>query len=145
MSIYIDLILIFLLIASNIYIFILVRNLKSVQKGKAELKKVIDELNFTILKAEKAVQGLQQNAKSKGVTIQKQIDEGERLLQELQYIHQAGDNVAQRLEVLVQAKSNEKLSEAPVSTDADQTNVIKSEQEQELSRALNRKKLRGRR
>ncbi len=135
-SILMDVIVLIFLLISIAYMFFLTRGIKKIHESRGEFKQVLKELNVTIDRAEKAVFGMKNTADSVGQKLQKEIATASALVDELQFINQAGDNVARRLEKLtttpdgVQAPKNKKEAAA---------NTKMSKAERELAEAVAKK------
>lgn len=75
-------------------------SIKVIREGKTELQQILQQLNVHISNASHAVEDLKKQADSKGTIIQKHIDEANSVIDEMQFIQRAAENVAQRLERL---------------------------------------------
>jgi hypothetical protein len=74
------------------------RQLKDFRAGRRDLDRLVADLNGSVTKAEKAIQGLKENARVCGRELQTQIDSARALSDELQIVSEAGDSLASRLE-----------------------------------------------
>lgn len=129
-SIFLDVILLISLIISIGYMFLLTRGLKKIHESRNEFSQVLKELNQTIGRAEMAVDGMKNTAEVAGKKLQKEIDTASGLRDELQFINQAGDNVARRLEKLTTSDEKSAPSKKPP------TNPKMSRSEKELADAM---------
>ena len=94
---YIDIFLVLLLLVSNYYLFILLKNIKQLRNAKEEMRQIAKEISHNINRADSAIKGLKALADKKGGVLQNKIDQGEQVLHELEYIYKAADSVAERL------------------------------------------------
>lgn len=113
-------------------------SIKVIREGKTELQQVLQQLNLHISNAQHAVENMQKLADSKAKVMQKQMDTASAIIDELQYIQKAADNVALRLEKLtgqaaVPLKSEEESQLSKAKTPA---RASMSKAEQELADAL---------
>jgi hypothetical protein len=72
--------------------------LKDFRAGRKDLDKLVADLNASVNKAERAIQGLKENARVSGRELQAKIDDAKTLSDELQMVAEAGSNMASRLE-----------------------------------------------
>lgn len=133
-SILLDIIVLISLSVSIVYMFFLTRGIKKVHESRNEFKQVLKELNQTISRASDAVDGMKSTADMTGKKLQKEISAASSLVDELQYINQAGENVARRIEKL--ATTTDK--KVPTSKKAP-ANIKMSKAEQELADAMAKK------
>jgi hypothetical protein len=75
-------------------------SIKIIREGKTELQQVLQQLNIHISNAQNAIENMRKTADEKGKFLQKQADTASAIIDELQYIQKAADNVALRLEKL---------------------------------------------
>jgi hypothetical protein len=75
-------------------------SIKIIREGRTELQVVLQQLNINISNAQHAIEGMRKLTDEKVKTLQKQVDTASAVIDELQYIQKAADNVAQRLETL---------------------------------------------
>lgn len=91
------------LVALGVTIFMM-RNVSSsiriIRDGKTELQGLLQQLNLHISNAQHAIEQMKKLADDRAGFIQKQIDNAGAVIDELQFIQKAADNVAQRLEKL---------------------------------------------
>lgn len=100
------------------YLRIVLNSIQVIRQGRTELQKILQELNIHISNAQGSIEGMKNVADSKAKTLQKQVDSASAVIEELQYIQKAADNVAQRLEKLTQqgATPMKGADDAPVPT-----------------------------
>lgn len=75
-------------------------NIKIIREGKTELQQLLGQLNIHISNAQMSVESMKKLADEKAKILQKSIDDANGMIDEMQYIQRAADNVAQRLEKL---------------------------------------------
>jgi antitoxin component of RelBE/YafQ-DinJ toxin-antitoxin module len=116
-------------------------SIKIIREGKTELQQVLQQLNLHISNAQHAIESMNKLADSKAKILQKHSDAASSVIDELQYMQKAADNVAMRLEKLT---GNTLL---PKDTDEPKTparaNVSKAEKELADALAARRSKASG--
>lgn len=75
-------------------------SIKVIREGKTELQQVLQQLNLHISNAQLAIENMRKLSEDRGKVLQKQMDTASAVIDELQYIQKAADNVAVRLEKL---------------------------------------------
>lgn len=101
---------ILLLLASTVYLaYRLNANLRNFKESRSDMEGVVNRLTANIERAEKAVAGLQVSARNSGMDMDKKIKESKFLIDELKFMNEAGDSLANRLEKL--AETNRALIE----------------------------------
>lgn len=109
--------------------------IKIIRDGKSELQTLLQQLNIHISNAQHAIEEMRKLADDRAKFIQKQIDNAGSVIEELQYIQKAADNVAHRLEKLTGQAA------APIKDDENTGTVKKTSQpmskaEKELADAI---------
>lgn len=84
-------------------------HLKTFRDSRKDLERLIRDLSTHIQRAEGAIGGLRETARDTGRDLQAMINEAKALSEELQLMHEAGDNLAGRLEKL--AERNRTIAE----------------------------------
>lgn len=74
---------------------------KSFRQSRSEVEKLIKNLSIVVDKAELALHDMNENAKNADGNLQNLINEANFLSDELRFINETGDNLADRLEKLV--------------------------------------------
>lgn len=113
-------------------------SIKVIRDGKTELQGLLQQLNIHISNAQHAIEEMRKLADDRAKQIQKQVDHAGSVIEELQYIQKAADNVAQRLEKLTgQAAAPIKdESAAKEQYAAPKQNKFMSKAEKELADAI---------
>ncbi|NQZ14949.1 MAG: hypothetical protein HRT94_09030 [Alphaproteobacteria bacterium] len=83
--------------ASRLTIF-----LKSFRQSRDTVEKLIRDLSVAVDKAEGALQGMHQSTANAGENLQNIVNDANFLSDELRFINETGDNLAERLEKLVE-------------------------------------------
>lgn len=96
-----DLAIIVLLAATVVYAMRLNQRLNHLREGRGELERLIKVFSEATARAEAGVQGMRRAASESGETLQKTIEKAIALRDELQFMIEAGDSLAGRLEGLV--------------------------------------------
>ncbi len=95
---------ILVLLASTVFLaFRLNLNLRNFKESRSDMEGVLNRLTANIERAEKAVAGLQVAARNSGADMDKKIKEAKFLADELKFMNEAGDSLANRLEKLAEA------------------------------------------
>lgn len=84
-------------------------NLRHFRESRSAMEGLVNRLSSNIEHAEKAIAGLQVAARHTGSDLDKKIKESKLLLDDLQFMNEAGNKLAERLEKL--ASSNRELIE----------------------------------
>lgn len=115
------------LVLLGVMIFYSVRlysGLKVFRDSRSDLSRLISELTGSITQADQAISGLQAAAKASGRELQELINQSRAISEELQFINEAGDNLARRLEELAEksgkrtVRRNDNNENAPGEEDA---------------------------
>lgn len=94
---------ILILLAATVFVaFRLNLNLKKFRDSRAEMEGLVGRLTVNIERAEKAIAGLQVGARNSGADLDKKIKESKFLADELKFMNEAGEGLAQRLEKLAE-------------------------------------------
>ncbi len=95
-----------LLAAMVFFAYRLTVHLKNFRDGRAELGVLLTHLSANIERAENAIAGMQNAAKASGGKLQDLINESKFLSDELRFMNEAGNNLANRLEKLAERNSD---------------------------------------
>lgn len=94
-------ILIVVLLGYAIFVAIKLRQqLEKFKENKDAFLSAINDLDRSIMQADKAIAGMHHNAEEIGTKLQKEIKEAQALFDELHFMNDAGNNLASRLEKL---------------------------------------------
>jgi len=100
------------LLAATVFIgFRLFFSLRRFHESRAEMEGLLVRLTSNIEHAERAMGGLQNTTKNSGVQLQAIINDSKFLIDELKFMNEAGNNLADRLEKLAE-KNNDKAQTA---------------------------------
>jgi TolA-binding protein len=124
----------------------LAAQIKIIREGKTELQVLLQQLNMHISNAQGSVESMKKLADDKAKILQKQVTEASTVIEELQYIHKAADNVAQRLEKLTgtaAAPMRENEAKAEAAATAASRPISKAEKELAEALAARRSKVSG--
>lgn len=101
---------ILVLLAATVFLaFRLTMSLKNFKESRTEMEGLVNRLTANIDKAERAIGGMQNAARTAGKELDEIISEAKALSDELKFMSQSGDNLANRLEKL--ADRNRELVE----------------------------------
>ncbi|WP_029008963.1 DUF6468 domain-containing protein [Azospirillum halopraeferens] len=92
-----DLVLVGLLVATIAYAIILNKQIVRLRDSRSEMADLIAGLNEAMTKAELGVRGMKRTASDTGEELQRTIDRGRALRDELQFMIEAADTLANRL------------------------------------------------
>lgn len=96
-SLVLDLVMVGLLVATITYAIILNRQIVRLRESRGELAELIQGLNDAMAKADTSVRGMKATAHNTGEGLQKTIDRAATLRDELQFMIEAGNALADRL------------------------------------------------
>ncbi len=119
-GIILDLIILVLLAATIFYSVRLAAGLKAFRESRSELSSLLEKLSVSIEQAEEAIAGLRVAARESGNELQETINQARSLSEELQFINEAGDNLAKRLEDLA-SRSGKSLAARENSHEEEET------------------------
>lgn len=93
----------------------LIRHLQGLRQGRVDMERFVYEFNATVLRAEAGIKGLRHAARESGDDLEKLVEKAVTLRDELQYIVEHGDQLAERI---TKASSNVGRPDAKVSESA---------------------------
>ncbi len=96
-SLFLDFILIGLLVAGIAYAVKLTRQLAEMRASRAEMERFVLEFNATVMRAEAGIKGLKNASRSAGDDLEKLIERGQNLRDELHFLIESADQIASRL------------------------------------------------
>ncbi|HYG89295.1 MAG TPA: DUF6468 domain-containing protein [Azospirillum sp.] len=96
-SLVLDLLMVGLLVATIAYAIILNKQIVRLRESRGELAELVKGLNEAMAKADIGVRGMKQTAHQTGEGLQKAIDKAAALRDELQFMIEAGNTLADRL------------------------------------------------
>lgn len=89
------------LLAATVYLaFRLNLNLKHFRESRSEMEGLVNRLTANIDKADRAIQGMQNAARNAGKELDEIISDAKVLCDELKFMNETGNNLANRLEKL---------------------------------------------
>ena len=133
-SILIDLSVAGLLAVAILYAIRLNRTLESLREGKAELATLIGRFDEAAAHAERSVARLSQSTTEQGKVLNAAISEAQALRDELAFMLERGDSVAERIATLTPARQSSASAPARASLQVEDDGA--SEMERDLKRAL---------
>lgn len=75
----------------------LIRHLIELRKSRADMERFVREFHATVLRAEAGISNLKQTARDRGDDLEQLIDKGTMLRDELQFLVESADQLANRL------------------------------------------------
>ena len=136
----INLIIIALLIPTIIYAYRLNNNLKVLRQNQNSLAQLISALNEATFKAESSIPKLKSVTEHSSEGLKEVVDSAKELKDDLLFINERADNLADRLENVISTGRNlktENVSQTKAATSQDQMDAdARSEAEMELLKAL---------
>ena len=114
LSLILDLALIGLLIAGIGYAMRLTRQLKGLRASRSEMERFVMEFSATVERAEAGIRGLKQAARSGGDDLEQLIEKAQMLRDELHFLVESADKIANRLSNAATNVARTKLSETTV-------------------------------
>jgi len=97
LNIILDLAMIGLLVVGILYAQKLTRQLAGMRASHAEMERFVFEFNATVTRAEAGVRNLKNTARSAGDDLEKLIEKGQALRDELHFLTESADQIANRL------------------------------------------------
>ncbi len=145
-DLFINLIVIVLLIPAIVYVYKLDKNLTLMRQNQKALLKLIEALNDATYKAENSIPKLKSVTESSSNDLKEVVDNAKELKDDLMFINERADNLADRLEDAIktgrQMKEGSPISEkkvTPIMAPQEKENtddISRSEAEMELLKAL---------
>ena len=136
----INLIIIALLIPTIIYAYRLNNNLKVLRQNQNSLAQLVSALNEATFKAESSIPKLKSVTEHSSEGLKEVVDSAKELKDDLLFINERADNLADRLENVISTGRNlktENVSQTKAATSQDQIDAnARSEAEMELLKAL---------
>lgn len=141
----INLLVIILLIPAIIYVYKLDKNLTLMRQNQKALLKLIEALNEATNKAESSIPKLKSVTESSSNNLQEVVENAKELKDDLLFINERADNLADRLEDAIktgrQIKDSPEIKENLASnsnkeTFSNKNDISRSEAEMELLKAL---------
>jgi Domain of unknown function (DUF6468) len=115
LSLFLDLVLIGLLVYGIRAALVLQKQLKDLRQSRSEMEKFVADFNGTVLRAEAGIKGLKQAAREGGDDLEQLIDRGHSLREELHFLIESADQIANRIASSARADNN-KASSAEMSS-----------------------------
>ncbi len=143
LSLILDLLLVALLGVTIFYVFRLNTQIRILQKSRSEIEKLVHEFGSIVTRAEAGVNGLRLAAEESGYGLQKQIERATALKEEMHFMIETADQLANKITHLASAAraeprpAMEPTQRAPAP--ASESERPRSRAEQELLQALQRK------
>ncbi len=134
----INIIIIALLIPTIVYAYRLNNNLKALRQNQSSLAQLVNALNEATFKAENSIPKLKSVTEHSSEGLKEVVDSAKELKDDLLFINERADNLADRLENVISTgrtikPENLKASQEPSVSDKEDT---RSEAELELLKAL---------
>ncbi|MCL2673085.1 MAG: type I-U CRISPR-associated protein Cas7 [Alphaproteobacteria bacterium] len=102
-----DLLIFSLMVPLLVYAIILSQRLKSLRKSKEDFSRLIIAFNDATTKAEVSTLKLKQYAQSAGVSLKEQVDKSLNLRDDLAFLLERGESMANRLETVIKQARDE--------------------------------------
>lgn len=131
----INLVIIALLIPTIIYAYRLNKNLTILRQNQSSLSKLIQSLNEATFKAENSIPKLKSATQSTSGELKEVVDSAKTLKDDLTFINERADNLADRLENVIHNGRKIKETAAPAATETPRTQVADRETEELISSA----------
>ncbi len=111
LSVFGDAVVCLLLIVTISYAAVLNRRLNVLRGDRAQLETLVNGLTVAAQRAESGIAGLKEASEDSGRRLEKQIEEGKRLRDDLHYMLERGSQIADRLEGTIRARRDEVRAE----------------------------------
>src|ERR1700752_5346920 len=92
-----DLVLIALVVAGLVQATRLIWHLAGLRQGRIDMERFVREFNATVIRAEAGIKGLRMAARDTGDDLEKLVEKAGMVRDELQYLVESGDQIAERL------------------------------------------------
>lgn len=97
-SMILDIVIVVMLCVAIFYAVRISMFMKVFRDGRRDMRILINELSQQILRAQEAIQGLQNSASTSGAHLQEIVNKAQFLSDELRFMNESGDSLANRLE-----------------------------------------------
>ena len=132
----INVIIIALLIPTIVYAYRLNNNLKALRQNQKSLAQLVNALNEATFKAENSIPKLKSVTEHSSEGLKEVVDSAKELKDDLLFINERADNLADRLENVISNSRNIKPEDIRQRSDEIDTENTRSEAELELLKAL---------
>lgn len=132
----INIIIIALLVPTIIYAYRLNGNLKALRQNQKSLAQLVNALNEATFKAENSIPKLKSVTEHSSEGLKEVVDSAKELKDDLLFINERADNLADRLESVISTGRTLKTDEIKRSQNTSTTEDARSEAELELLKAL---------
>lgn len=132
----INIIIIVLLIPTIIYAYRLNGNLKALRQNQKSLAQLVNALNEATFKAENSIPKLKSVTEHSSEGLKEVVDSAKELKDDLLFINERADNLADRLENVISSSRSIKSEELKQHQEPLDTEATRSEAELELLKAL---------
>ena len=132
----INVIIIALLIPTIVYAYRLNNNLKALRQNQQSLAQLVNALNEATFKAENSIPKLKSVTEHSSEGLKEVVDSAKELKDDLLFINERADNLADRLENVISNSRNIKPEDIRQRSDEIDTENTRSEAELELLKAL---------
>ena len=132
----INIIIIALLIPTIVYAYRLNGNLKALRQNQKSLAQLVNALNEATFKAENSIPKLKSVTEHSSEGLKEVVDSAKELKDDLLFINERADNLADRLENVISNSRNIKPEDIRQRSDEIDTENTRSEAELELLKAL---------
>lgn len=106
-KIILDIILGFLLVGTSFYLWMLNKRLSVLRKNRDEMARLIAQFNEATMRADTSIPKLRQAAEAAGQALQDRVEKAQSLRDDLAFMIERADSMADRLEGAVRAGRNE--------------------------------------
>ncbi len=131
----INLVIIALLIPTIIYAYRLNKNLTILRQNQSSLSKLIQSLNEATFKAENSIPKLKSATQSTSGELKEVVDSAKTLKDDLTFINERADNLADRLENVIHNGRKIKETAAPAAAETPRAQAADRETEELISSA----------
>ena len=92
-----DLVLILMVGAGLVQVGRLIKHLAGLRQGRIDMERFVRDFNATVMRAENGIKGLRQAARESGDDLEKLVEKGTLVRDDLQFIIESADKIAERL------------------------------------------------
>ncbi len=112
-SVFMDVVLAGLLITGIVYAMRLSRQMTALRSGRAEMERFVADFSATVQRAEVGIRGLKQASREGGDDLEKLIDKANSIREELQFLVESADHIANRISDTASAAARNMLADTP--------------------------------
>ncbi len=115
-GLFLDVVLIFVVCVGIVHAMRLIRQLRDLKAGRAEMERFVREFNGAVMRAEAGIKALRAAARESGDDLERLVDKAVMVRDELNFIVESADGVATRLSAVASGALHQAPAAAPQRT-----------------------------